>query len=99
MPTSRPSSPAERCLRTVWAGRWPFLAFITLSVAAAAIVTAMQPVLFASHALLSIKPPPQVVAEALRTKRKVLGPDGHLDVNDPARQTGPGRYAPRLVAP
>jgi hypothetical protein len=100
MPTSRPSSPAERCVRALWAGRLPFLAIVLLSVGAAAIVTAAQPVLFASQALLSVKPPAEVVAEALRTKRPYLGPDGHLyDANDPERQTGPGRYAPRLVAP
>ena len=100
MPTSRPSSPAERCLRALWAGRLPFLAMSGLFVAAAAIVTSTQPVLFASRALLSIKPPADVLAEAVRTKRPYLGPDGKIyDANDPERQTGPGRYAPRLVAP
>jgi hypothetical protein len=100
MPTSRPSSPAERCLRTLWAGRWPFAAIVAACVGLAAVVTALQPVLFASQALLSIKPPAAVVEEALRTRRPYLGPDGHLyDAHDPERQTGPGRYAPRLVAP
>jgi uncharacterized protein involved in exopolysaccharide biosynthesis len=100
MPTSRPSSPAERCLRALWAGRLPFLAIVAVSLAAAAAITSMQPVLFASQALLSIKPPPDVLAEAVRTKRPYLGPDGKIyDANDPERQTGPGRYAPRLVAP
>src|SRR5262249_45536505 len=62
--------------------------------------TALQPTLYASQALLSVKPPADVVAEALRTKRPYLGPDGHIyDANDPERQTGPGRYAPRLTAP
>lgn len=87
-------------MRILWAGRFPFLAIIAVSIAAAAAFTAAQPVLFASQALLSIKPPPEVLAEALRTRRPYLGPDGHLyDANDPERQTGPGRYAPRLVAP
>ena len=95
-----PSSPAERCLRALWAGRLPFLAIAGLFVAAAAVVTSMQPTLFASQALLSIKPPADVLAEAVRTKRPYLGPDGKIyDANDPERQTGPGRYAPRLVAP
>lgn len=87
-------------MRALWAGRLPFLAMSGLFVAAAAIVTSMQPVLFASRALLSIKPPADVLAEAVRTKRPYLGPDGKIyDANDPERQTGPGRYAPRLVAP
>ncbi len=95
-----PSSPAERCLRALWAGRGPFLAIVGLFVAAAAVITAKQPVLFASQALLSIKPPADVLAEAVRTRRPYLGPDGKIyDANDPERQTGPGRYAPRLVAP
>jgi uncharacterized protein involved in exopolysaccharide biosynthesis len=100
MLTSRPSSPAERCLRALWAGRLPFLAIVGIFVAAAAVITSMQPVLFASQALLSVKPPADVLAEAVRTKRPYLGPDGKIyDANDPERQTGPGRYAPRLVAP
>lgn len=100
MPATRPSSPAERCLRTIWANRLPFLAIIALGVAAAAALTAAQPTLYRSQALLSIKPPPEILSEAIRTKRPYLGPDGHIyDANDPERQTGPGRYAPRLVAP
>jgi len=100
MPTSRLSSPAERCLRAVWADRVPFLIVVAGCVAAAALVTARQPTLYASQALVSVKPPAEVLAEALRTKRPYLGPDGHLyDANDPERQTGPGRYAPRLTAP
>jgi hypothetical protein len=100
MATSRPSSPAERCLRALWAGRLPFLVIVLTSVGAAAIVTAALPVMFASEALLSVRPPPEVVAEALRTNRPYLSPDGHVyDRNDPERQSGPGRYAPRLVAP
>src|SRR6476661_7002371 len=100
MPLTRPSSPAERCVRIIWNNRLSFAALAALGVVAAAAVTAAQPTLFRSQALLSVKPPPEVVAEALRTKRPYLGPDGHVyDANDPERQTGPGRYAPRLVAP
>ena len=100
MPSSRPSSPAERCLRALWSERIPFLIVVVGCVAAAALMTMMQPSLYASQALVSVKPPAEVVAEALRTKRPYLGPDGHLyDANDPERQTGPGRYAPRLAAP
>ncbi len=100
MQATRPSSPAERCLRTIWANRLPFLGISALGVAAAAALTAMQPTLYLSQALLSVKPPPEILSEAIRTKRPYLGPDGHIyDANDPERQTGPGRYAPRLVAP
>jgi uncharacterized protein involved in exopolysaccharide biosynthesis len=100
MLTSRPSSPAERCLRTLWAGRLPFLAIVAVFTGAAAIVTTMQPVLFASRALLSIRPPAEVLEEAVRTQRPSLGLDGKIyDRNDPDRQSGPGRYAPRLSAP
>jgi len=100
MPSTRPSSPAERCLRALWTERVPFLIVVAACTAAAALVTAMQPTLYASQTLVSVKPPADVVAEALRTKRPYLGPDGHLyDANDPERQTGPGRYAPRLTAP
>jgi hypothetical protein len=96
----RPSSPAERCIRTLWEARRPFLAIVAGFVATAATITALTPSLYASQALLSIKPAPEVLAEALRTRRPYLGPDGHLyDANDPERQTGPGRYAPRLAAP
>ena len=96
----RPSSPAERYIRTLWEARLPFLAIVAGFVAAAATITALTPSLYSSQALLSIKPPPEVLAEALRTSRPYLGPDGHLyDANDPERQTGPGRYAPRLAAP
>lgn len=84
----------------LWTARAPFLAIVAAFTAAAAVLTAWQPTLYSSQALLSIKPPPEVVAEAVRTNRPYLGPDGHLyDANDPERQTGPGRYAPRLVAP
>ncbi len=100
MPSTRPSSPAERCLRTIWANRLPFIAIVAAGVAAAAAITAAQPTLYRSQALLGVKPPPEIVAGAIRTKRPYLGPDGHIyDANDPERQTGPGRYAPRLVAP
>jgi uncharacterized protein involved in exopolysaccharide biosynthesis len=100
MQATRPLSPAERCLRTIWADRLPFLAIVALGVAAAAAITAAQPTLYRSQTLLSVKPPPEIVSEAIRTKRPYLGPDGHIyDANDPERQTGPGRYAPRLVAP
>jgi hypothetical protein len=84
----------------LWAARLPFLAIVVSFAAAAFVLTAFQPILYSSQALLSIKPPPEVLAESLRTGRKPLGPDGLiLDANDPERQTGPGRYAPRLVAP
>jgi uncharacterized protein involved in exopolysaccharide biosynthesis len=74
--------------------------FAASGAAAAAAITAMQPTLYRSQALLSVKPPPEIVAQAIRTKRPYLGPDGHIyDANDPERQTGPGRYAPRLSAP
>src|SRR6267143_291652 len=100
MQATRPSSPAERCLRTIWANRLPFLAIVALGVAAAAAITAAQPTLYLSQALLSVKPPPEIVSEAIRTRRPYLGPDGKIyDANDPERQTGPGRYAPRLAAP
>src|SRR5262249_28389893 len=100
MPTTRPPSPAERGLRALWADRALFLMVGAGAIAAAALTTAVQPGLYASQALVSVKPPAEVVAEALRTKRPYLGPDGHLyDANDPERQTGPGRYAPRLSAP
>jgi hypothetical protein len=100
MPTTRPSTPAERCLRALWTERTAFVIVVAGCLVAAALVTASQPTLYASQALLSVKPPADVLAEALRTKRPYLGPDGHLyDANDPDRQTGPGRYAPRLTAP
>lgn len=97
---TRPSSPAERCLRAIWNNRLSFAATVAIGIAAAAALTAAQPTLFRSQALVSVKPPPEIVAAALRTKRPYLGPDGHIyDANDPERQTGPGRYAPRLAAP
>lgn len=100
MSDTRPLSPAERCLRAVWANRLLFFALIGFGVAAAAALTLTQPTLYRSQALLSVKPPPEIVAEAIRTRRPYLGPDGHIyDANDPERQTGPGRYAPRLTAP
>ena len=41
-----------------------------------------------------------MIAERLRTHSPKIAPDGRLyDENDPLRQSGPGRYAPRLVAP
>ena len=84
----------------VWAARMPFITIVAVFVAAAFTLTALQPTRYSSEALLSIKPPADVIADAVRTNRPYLGPDGHLyDANDPERQTGPGRYAPRLVAP
>ena len=100
MEDPRPSSPAARCLRILWLARIPFLIIVAVFAALAFALTALQPTLYSSQALLSIKPPAEVLAEAIRTRRPYLGPDGHLyDANDPERQTGPGRYAPRLVAP
>jgi uncharacterized protein involved in exopolysaccharide biosynthesis len=97
---TRPSSPAERCLRAIRTHWLAFAASIAIGVAAAAALTALQPTLYRSQALVSVKPPPEIVAEAIRTRRPYLGPDGHIyDANDPERQTGPGRYAPRLSAP
>src|SRR5262249_28957520 len=56
--------------------------------------------LYASQALLSVKPPPEVFAIAAAQGRQPLAPDGRpYDANDPDRQSGPGRYAPRLAAP
>ena len=96
----RPVTPAEQYLRVFWAARLPFLSIVALFVAGAGAVTEFQPTLYTSQALLSIKPPPQVVSEALRNGKSVLGPDGKpYDTNDPDRQSGPGRYAPRLAAP
>jgi uncharacterized protein involved in exopolysaccharide biosynthesis len=100
LPLSRPMSPAERCIRTIAANWRTFSAIIAASVAIAAAITARQPTLYASTALLSVRPPADVLAEALRLKRPYLDPDGHVrDEADPERQTGPGRYAPRLTAP
>src|SRR5262249_29644559 len=100
MTTTRPTSPAERCLRALWHERMPFLLIVAACVGVSALVTATQPTLYASVSLLGVKPPPEIIAEFLRTRRPYLGPDGHLyDANDPERQTGPGRYAPRLTAP
>ena len=77
-----------------------FAACTALGVGTAAALTAAQPTLYRSQALVSVKAPPEIVAESIRTKRPYLGPDGHIyDANDPERQTGPGRYAPRLSAP
>lgn len=93
-------TPAERHLRALWAARLPFLALVVLFVAAAGATTALQPTLYSSQAILSVKAPPEVVAEAARTRKPQVGPDGRpYDANDPERQSGPGRYAPRLVAP
>jgi uncharacterized protein involved in exopolysaccharide biosynthesis len=93
-------SPAERCVRVLWANRVLFVGVAAVGVAVAAAITAAQPTLYRSQALLSVKPPPEIVAESIRTRRPYLGPDGHIyDANDPERQTGPGRYAPRLTAP
>jgi hypothetical protein len=100
MPATTAASPAARCLRALWTNRLPFAAAVAAGIVGAAAITASQPTLYRSQALVSVKPPPEVVAEALRTKRPYLGPDGHIyDANDPERQTGPGRYAPRLSAP
>lgn len=99
MPDSRPLSPAARCLRAVQHNLPLFLGAIGAGIAIAAAATAAQPTLYRSQALLSVKPPPEIVAEAIRTKRPYLTPDGHIyDANDPDRQTGPGKYAPRLSA-
>lgn len=93
-------SPAVRAIRILWHARLPFLTIVTGFVAAAAAITALQTPLYASRALLSVKPPADIVAENLRTNRPTVGPDGRLyDANDPLRQSGPGRYAPRLTAP
>ena len=100
MPATTAASPAARCVRAIWINRFPFAAIVAIGGAAAAAITATQPALYRSQALVSVKPPPDVVAQAIRTKRPYLGPDGHIyDANDPERQTGPGRYAPRLSAP
>jgi uncharacterized protein involved in exopolysaccharide biosynthesis len=100
MVPSRPLSPAERCISTIWANRAWFATLITLSIGVAAAITAVQPTLYRSQALLSVRAPGERVAENVRAHRPVLGPDGHIyDENDPDRQSGPGRYAPRLVAP
>ncbi len=100
MPSSRPLSPAERCINTVWANRWTFVVLIASSLAVAAAITALQPTLYRAQALLSVRAPGDRVAESVRARRPVLGPDGHIyDENDPDRQSGPGRYAPRLTAP
>jgi len=100
MPDTRPSPPAERCFRAIWSHRLAFGGLAASGVALAAAITATEPALYRSQALLSVKPPPEIVANAIRTKRPYLGPDGHIyDANDPERQTGPGRYAPRLSAP
>jgi hypothetical protein len=100
MPVLRRPSPAARCVDALRAEWSVFVGLAALGVAAATAITAAQPRLYRSQALLSVKPPPEIVAAAIRTKRPYLGPDGHIyDANDPERQTGPGRYAPRLVAP
>src|SRR5215831_18395537 len=96
MPATRPSSPAERCLRAIRKHVLPLAGIPAIGAAIAAAITATQPTLYRSQALLSVKPPPEIVAAAIRTKRPYLGPDGHIyDANDPERQTGPGRSAPR----
>jgi len=95
-----PTTPAARYLRILWTARLPFLIIVSLGVTFAAAITALQTPLYASRALLSVKPPPEIVADSLRTNRPIVGPDGRLyDANDPLRQSGPGRYAPRLAAP
>src|SRR5258708_13031379 len=100
MQATRPLSPAERCLRTIWADRLPFLAIVALGVAVAAAITAAQPTLYRSQALLSVKPPPEIVSEAIRTKRPYLGPDGHIyDANDPNRQPAPAPNSPHPLSP
>ncbi|MBZ5557621.1 MAG: hypothetical protein LAO77_10150 [Acidobacteriia bacterium] len=98
--TDRPRSPAGWYLRLLWTARLPILIIVAACVAIAAIVTALQTPLYASRALLSVRPPPEVVAEFLRTHQPKIGADGRLyDENDPLRQSGPGRWAPRLAAP
>jgi hypothetical protein len=94
------SSPAAWYLRILWNARLPFLIIVAACVGVAAIVTALQTPLYASRALMSVRPPPEVVAEFLRTHRQKIGADGRLyDENDPLRQSGPGRWAPRLATP
>jgi hypothetical protein len=95
-----PISPAAWYLRILWNARLPFLIIVAVCGAVAAIITALQTPLYASRALMSVRPPPEVVAEFLRTHRPKIGADGRLyDENDPLRQSGPGRWAPRLAAP
>src|SRR5262245_1078104 len=55
MQATRPSSPAERYLRALWSERVAFAVVVIGCLAAAAIVTALQPTLYASQALLSVK--------------------------------------------
>src|SRR3954468_18755009 len=96
----RPPSPAARCVRAIAVHWLAFVGCTVIGIGAAAALTAAQPALYRSQALLSVKPPPEIVAGAIRTRRPSLGPDGHIyDANDPERQSGPGRYAPRLAAP
>ena len=97
---NRSVTPAEQYLRMLFAARWPFAGIVAASVVAAAIVTALQPKLYSSQAILSVQPAPQLEAVAGLSGSASLGnretkPD---DPNDPQRQTGPGRYAPRLAA-
>jgi len=95
-----PTSPAAWYLRILWNARLPFLIIVAACVGGAAVITALQTPLYASRTLMSVRPPPDVVAEFLRTHRPKIGADGRLyDENDPLRQSGPGRWAPRLTAP
>ena len=98
--TNRSVTPAEQYLRMLFAARWPFAGIVVGYVVAAAIVTALQPKLYSSQAILSVQPAPQLEAAAGLYGSAILGnretkPD---DPNAPQRQTGPGRYAPRLAA-
>ena len=63
MQPSRPLSPAERCIRTVWANRAWFAALIAIAIGVAAAVTSAQPTLYRSQALLSVRAPGERVAD------------------------------------
>jgi uncharacterized protein involved in exopolysaccharide biosynthesis len=91
-------------VRLLWDARLPFLAIVSTFVAGAFAITMLQRPLYASRAILGVKPAAIIVspaaAEAVRTGKIRIGDDGRvLDETDPERQSGPGRYAPRLAAP
>jgi len=85
----------------LWAARRPFVTIILAFVIGAAAITRGQTPLYSSEAMLAIRGLPRTDADqraALKTQP--LAPNGiPYDANDPQRQTGPGRYAPRLTAP
>jgi hypothetical protein len=64
-----PTSPAAWYLRILWNARLPFLLIVAACAGVAAGITALQTPLYASRALMSVRPPPEVVAEFLRTHR------------------------------